>query len=539
MLSYVLATTYSFAQHSTDSTTYYYYKIISPNSSDDLTAGYVYFKNYAAEKRKNKDTVGLVYALRLLAQTEFDLGQIYTSEKSATEAKILVESASPTLQFPADTHIGINNLLGMVYRTTAQAPTAIRIYSEALKKTTSLQDSLILLNNLANAYRDTENYEEAIAILTSVLKTHEQLTDTIETARALDNLGYTQAMAGNPDGLPNMLEALSLRKELDEPSQLFTSYNHLSEYYKNIGDLETARTYAVLGKNAADKVSVGYRKEALATYLGLSKNEDIVAYIKITDSIRKASLQQDIKFASIEYDFSKERERTQHALLDREKERQRKTIFQIIGLSILLLGIALFFVLKYRHRKEKVEEVYRTESRISKKVHDEVANDLYQIMTKIQTSALATDNLLDELDSVYHKTRDISKELSLVDMKGAFGELLNDLLLSYQSEQVNVITKNLAGVDWSVVSKTKKIALFRVLQELMTNMRKHSDATVVVVSSTQVGDKFQIEYVDNGKGGPFTKGNGLRNAENRIHSVNGTIIFDTNQNQGVKVKISV
>ena len=73
----------------------------------------------------------------------------------------------------------------------------------------------------------------------------------------------------------------------------------------------------------------------------------------------------------------------------------------------------------------------------------------------------------------------------------------------------------------------------------MTNMRKHSEATVVVISAKQVGNTVQIAYVDNGKGGPITKGNGLRNVENRIHSVNGTIIFDINQNQGIKVKMSV
>ena len=46
-------------------------------------------------------------------------------------------------------------------------------------------------------------------------------------------------------------------------------------------------------------------------------------------------------------------------------------------------------------------------------------------------------------------------------------------------------------------------------------------------------------YTDNGIGiKDFSAGNGLRNTENRIESISGLITFDTEPNQGLKVKIS-
>ncbi|HBR55103.1 MAG TPA: hypothetical protein DEA82_13335 [Flavobacteriaceae bacterium] len=539
MLSSLLSSSYGFAQQTVDSTTYFYNKILNPDSADDLVISYVYFKKYKEEKSIDQDTLGLVFTHQMLAMAEYKLGQIYASEQSAIEALKLKENASNALQFPDGTESRINNHLGMVYRTTAQPEKAIQIYSKALSKNKSLKDSLILLNNLANAHRDSGNYDEAVDLLTSVVKRNKKLNNPVETARALDNLGYTQALANDPKGLENMLEALELRKELGSPGQLFTSYNHLAEYYKTKGDTTTARKYAALGKNASKKVSIGYRQEALESYFALSDDPEIVEYIRNNDSITKASLQNDIKFASIKYDFSKEQERTQVAQLERQKESQMKNLFKVIGLFILLLGIALYFILKYRHRKEKVEEIYRTESRISKKVHDEVANDLYQIMTKIQTSTQSNDTILDDLDSVYHKTRDISKDYGLIETEEEFGELLNDLLLNYQNDQVNVISKNLLRIDWNGLATEKKIALYRVLQELMTNMRKHSEASLVVLSAEKLGSKYVVEYTDNGTGGPIKMGNGLRNAENRIQSVNGTIIFETEGKNGLKVKIKL
>ena len=205
----------------------------------------------------------------------------------------------------------------------------------------------------------------------------------------------------------------------------------------------------------------------------------------------------------------------------------------------LLLTIFLYFIIKSRHKKEKLQEVYFTESRISKKVHDEVANDVYHIMTKLQSDKSSKDLILDDLEHVYLKTRDISKENSIIDVHENYDALLKDLLLSYKNDSINVITKNISKMDWNSLSDLKKITLFRVLQELMTNMRKHSKASLVALTVKASGKKITIDYKDNGIGCNLIKHNGLHNTENRMASINGTITFESEPGSGFKVQITV
>ena len=229
----------------------------------------------------------------------------------------------------------------------------------------------------------------------------------------------------------------------------------------------------------------------------------------------------------MKYDYSKSE-------LKSQKEKTKKQQYQFIVVLLSVIGVSLFFLLKIKHRKEKLLEIYTTETRISKKVHDEVANDVYQVMTKLQGDIIVKEDVLDDLEQIYTKTRDISKENSAIDVAQDFKELLTDLLLSYKSDQVNVVTKGLSVIEWEVLSDIKKTTVYRILQELMTNMKKHSEATIVVLVFIQKNKKIEISYKDNGVGSVLKKQNGLQNVENRIQSINGTITFDSEINQGFK-----
>src|SRR5690606_34398999 len=191
------------------------------------------------------------------------------------------------------------------------------------------------------------------------------------------------------------------------------------------------------------------------------------------------------------------------------------------------------------HRRDRIRQVFKTEARISKKVHDEVANDLYHVMVKLQNDKQNDEEILDDLESIYDKTRDISKENSALELKCDFKEQLSDLLISYKNGKINVITQNISSVAWHKISEVKKITIYRDHKELMTNMAKHSQASVVVLTFGHSKKKILINYSDNGVGGSIKNKNGLRNVENRIKSLNGTITFESKPNQGFKSKITL
>jgi len=112
-------------------------------------------------------------------------------------------------------------------------------------------------------------------------------------------------------------------------------------------------------------------------------------------------------------------------------------------------------------------------------------------------------------------------------------------LLSYQNSDTTIITKNISKIDWDTVSEIKKTTLYRVLQELMTNMKKHSEATLVALVFSNTNKKIKIDYTDNGKGCDLKKQNGLLNTENRIETIKGTINFESQKDNGFKATITI
>ena len=200
---------------------------------------------------------------------------------------------------------------------------------------------------------------------------------------------------------------------------------------------------------------------------------------------------------------------------------------------------SIFVFFRSKHQKEKLEEIYLTETRISKKVHDEVANDLYKAMINLEKHPQDKETVLDDLEQIYEKTRDISREYNALDLNHDFSELLKDLLLGYKNEDVNIITKGLSQLELNKIDIPKKTVIYRVIQELMTNMKKHSHASIVILTFKEVRDKIQITYTDDGVGCDIKKSNGLLNAENRIHILNGNLTLSSEKNKGFKATILI
>ena len=92
---------------------------------------------------------------------------------------------------------------------------------------------------------------------------------------------------------------------------------------------------------------------------------------------------------------------------------------------------------------------------------------------------------------------------------------------------------------WNNVTDHKKITVERVLRELMTNMKKHSQASVVILSFKEDGKKIHVNYKDDGVGCEIKKNNGLLNVENRIHSIEGSITFSSEKGKGFLAEITV
>ena len=122
-----------------------------------------------------------------------------------------------------------------------------------------------------------------------------------------------------------------------------------------------------------------------------------------------------------------------------------------------------------------------------------------------------------------------------------FKDFLFGMMGNY-SKNTKLIISGSTDVDWLKISPLSKKTLFKVLQELMINMQKHSNANLVSFAFEQTKKTLKVIYADDGAGASSEElnlKNGLWNTEKRIKAIGGTIIFDSEKGRGFETQIEI
>ena len=522
----------------TDSITYYASIANDPKTNTEHPKAFKFYSRLKQQNLKQGDTIKTVNNLRQIAIIQNNWGDYYASEASVAEALTLLENLKRTDSVLVKIKIGLYNQIGRINHALLKYESALSYFEKGLQMATSQGYINIIKNNMALVLRDQGNYDQAETVFLEVYDSRLKTKDTLRIARALNNLAKVRAKLNKPEAYNNLMEALNMRLRHNDVIGSYSSYKNLSIYYSDSANTTEALRYANEALSVAKQLNqASYLEDALSLIIGLNQDENVMLYKHIKDSLDTVKQIQENKNALLKYNVGAEQKKVQEGELQREKVEKEKLLAQAITLLILLLSLLLYVVLRSRHKKENLQQVYNTEARISKKVHDEVANEVYHVMTKVQGKPGV--DVLDDLEHIYTKTRDISKDNSFIDFNSNFEDTINDLLLSYRNETVGVITKGIKTINWNSISNIKKTTIYRVLQELMTNMKKHSHATVTVISFSKNKGKLHINYNDNGNGCELKKQVGLQNTESRMESINGTIRFESQINNGFKAIMSI
>ncbi len=496
-----------------------------------------------------RDSVNLVYNLIQMASIQQINDDYYGSKETLTEAL-------PYLKKKDIYSVSINNFFGIADKELLLYNDAIYYYNEAIKDADNNISKISPLNNIAVIYTEQKKYDKAIQILESIL--NEKQISEKSKGRALDNLGFAYfKMGSNKKGLSLMNEGLEIKNQSQDLYSSIASYLHLSEYYTSI-NINKSNEYAQKAYNIATNLnSVDERLKSLAVLISNgSGTQYSKKYISINDSITNIRNNFKNKFAKIKYDSKKEKDENQKLRLEKaedlvaikEAEKDKVVLYAaIIVIVITIVSLGLYLRKRYKHKTRLVEikTAYNTETRIAKNIHDELANDVFHAITFTQTQSLTTENskepLLQKLNHIYSRVRGISRENSNVDTGINFSYNLKEMLSTYNTANTNVIITNIEKISWNDIEDEKKVIIHRVLQELMVNMKKHSNASIVVLKFNNNSNLILIDYSDDGKGCEKSQiiKNGLLNMENRILSSKGTITFETEPDKGFKVKITM
>ncbi|QEC74627.1 tetratricopeptide repeat-containing sensor histidine kinase [Mucilaginibacter ginsenosidivorax] len=496
-----------------------------------------YYFNRSATNSANKEQVAMAYQNMALIQS--DAGDHYGAQESLTLALKSLDEHDPKNRG----HLAEDyNQMGMTFANLDDSKQALTYYALALRYADSPQLRAYFLNNQGNAYKKQKAFGKALSSYDEVLR----IVDPKGTdyARTLTNVATTKWLRNaSYNAAPELLRSLAIRLREKDIWGENSSYTHLAEFYMDRKP-DSALWYARKMFAAANKLnSPDDQLAALRKLIVLIPDQSKIyfqQYQRLEDSLQSARSAEKSQFAVIRYNVEKAKiENLQ--LQEKNTERNYQLlVVTLVALAGAFLGFWLYKRRKRRMQMEADRRLQESKLRLSQKVHDKVANGIYQIMSGIEhLPEIDRTVLLDQLENMYNISRNVAHDEaeSVVDFKERISTMLN----AFKNPSLRLAVEGNETELWQVVNLEVREQLLLVLQELMVNMSKHSKATQAYVGFKAKDDRLILEYRDDGIGlnGKETTGKGMQNTVSRIEVLNGAINFEGAEANGLRILIQL
>ena len=231
--------------------------------------------------------------------------------------------------------------------------------------------------------------------------------------------------------------------------------------------------------------------------------------------------------------------------------------------ALLLIGFIVTLVIFYRrkqyiHEQELLKTQLEIQEQVFKDVSQEIHDNIGQVLSVIKLT-LASAPLNKEhpayeylqesktmVSGVIEGVSDLSKSLHpdrilKIGIADAIQFELNKL------QKTGQFQTSMRHPEKHIVLSTKnEIFLFRILQEILNNIVKHSEAREINVVMDFDGEDTSIEVKDNGKGfdvektlqrSSMERGIGLSSMKNRVKMIGGTIDINSAPGLGTTIQI--
>lgn len=172
-----------------------------------------------------------------------------------------------------------------------------------------------------------------------------------------------------------------------------------------------------------------------------------------------------------------------------------------------------------------------------------ISNKAKNLSPEIEKNA---DSVISAANQIYDGMHSIIKQLrpSALDNLG-LAETLKDTVNTWQKQYQDLeIHLSIKG-DLSHLNETLNINIYRIIQEAMNNVLKHSKAKVIKINLVlNKKGLLELNFSDDGQGMDLknvdqTKNFGILGMQERIQSLNGSFELISKKNQGTQILISV
>ncbi|HZX31983.1 MAG TPA: sensor histidine kinase, partial [Rhodocyclaceae bacterium] len=119
--------------------------------------------------------------------------------------------------------------------------------------------------------------------------------------------------------------------------------------------------------------------------------------------------------------------------------------------------------------------------------------------------------------------------------------------LDWQAGQFRGTTGLACGIDFPAdfcpLTEEASVALYRIVQEALTNVARHAQATTVSIVVRQDESGCQLDIADDGQGfdpqAIRTKSLGLRGIRERTQQLGGELVIDSAPGQGTRIGVRI
>ncbi len=275
-------------------------------------------------------------------------------------------------------------------------------------------------------------------------------------------------------------------------------------------------------------------------------------------------------------------EKEKQLLISEQRTTYNRNIALGLGGGLAAVSIFAFLVYKNTRRKQRIAEqekeleIQKKEKilkdqelnaidamiegqekerqRLASDLHDSVGATLSAAKLQFDHIAKNRDKLV-ELEELFEKTGSLLEEAytevrSMAHLKNSGVIASKGLLPAVEKLAKNASSNNGLTIEVQDFGLTEKleasleIAIFRMIQELITNIIKHAGATEAHISITQHEDTLNIIVEDNGKGFNPRKmkkaeGMGLHSIEKRVEHLEGSLEMDSTPGRGTNIIIDI
>jgi len=242
--------------------------------------------------------------------------------------------------------------------------------------------------------------------------------------------------------------------------------------------------------------------------------------------------------------------------------------FGTIGMLALTIGLIVFIsfhqrkVIRYQQQLQRLEQdqqktLLNASIRLQEEERQRIAADLHDDAGPLLATArlYLNENFVNldkqtQLQSIYNAKQIIDDTIQLI--RNISHSLMPPTLKNFGLESaVNDLFQKISGSgsmnassrfhDYRERLKTEnELIIFRVIQELINNILKHSNASFIHLTQNTSGQRFFIRIHHDGRGltqadfdklGKSNVGLGLKNIQSRLKVLQGKIFFEKDMSQ--------